>query len=119
MLETRWASDPIPTASGALRGQALIYKDARLFLTKEAADEAEVQEGKADGLARHVCAIFQATVILIWLHPRVKSILKVPSTWSAFSASTLIRMVYSPGGNIVCTLAGTGWLKNRSCCGAD
>ncbi len=38
-------------------------------------------------------ATFQATVIVIWLHPWVKSMSKVPSTSAAFWASTLIRTV--------------------------
>jgi len=52
------------------------------------------RRGGASGRdSRHRCATFQATVIVIWLHPWVKSMSKVPSTWAAFSASTLIRMV--------------------------
>ena len=43
--------------------------------------------------SKHRCATFQATVIVIWLHPWVKSMLKVPSTSAAFWASTLIRTV--------------------------
>ena len=52
------------------------------------------RRGGASGRdSRHRCATFQATVIVIWLHPWVKSMLKVPSTSAAFWASTLIRTV--------------------------